>query len=77
MQHYSGSPYGAHSLHCGTPCIEQTSPPWGGSLLFTAYASPLVDIAKRHEINQNLDPVELNLANRQLCHVMKVYSGTL
>ncbi len=29
MQHCSGSPYGAHSLYCGTPCIEQTSPPWG------------------------------------------------
>ncbi len=29
MQHCSGSPYGAHSLHCGTPCIEQTSLPWG------------------------------------------------
>ena len=29
MQYCSGSPYDTHSLHCGTPCIEQTSPPWG------------------------------------------------
>ncbi len=29
MQHCIGIPYGAHSLHCGTPCIEQISLPWG------------------------------------------------
>ncbi len=43
MQHCSGSPYGAHSLHCGTPCIEQTSPPWGESqITFLSFSFHLV-----------------------------------
>ena len=43
MQHCIGIPYGAHSIHCGTPCIEKISPPWGVKSILEMPGNPSIN----------------------------------